>query len=524
MAMVAAIGALAAPATAHAGFSGVVLFGSTAVLSGTPGADTVRLFTYGGLVRNDLRAHGDVAFASDSDFDSAAVGDQTIADNPGSVIAVSGGNGNDALQVDELSASVRLRGQRGNDDFVLADNIFTPVLVDGGSGTDTLDYGPRMTAVTSAPGASSVFAADLSGAEGVPPTSSDAVGDVVAVLAPSGQLSVDMAVAGMGSLANGAHVHGPAAPGTTGPVVFDLQQPETTTFDVVAGPFAPSATVLDALRGSLLYADAHTTGRPAGEVRGQLVPAGIDRVSTGTARVTQVEDIEGGVAGDSVTGDAGPNTLRGGPGDDSLAGGDGDDILDGGSGADVLSGGAGDDIVLARDGETDRISCGDGVDSVVADTQDVVASDCEVRGIALPRDTQRPSLTDVRLSRTTFRLAARLTALTAQSTPGTPGPGTGTGASPTKAKTAAPAAAGTVLHYRLSEQATVTVDVLPAKGTKFLARLTRRSTPGSRSLAFSGRMKSRVLKPGSYRFIVRATDAAGNRSTARIVRFKVVRR
>ena len=241
IALIAALTALAAPASAHAGFSGVVLFGSTALLDGTPSADTVRLFTYGGLVRNDLRARGDLNFASDSDFDSAAPGDQTLPDNPGSVIAVSGGDGNDALYADELSATVRLRGQRGNDDFAIGDNVLTPVVVDGGSGTDTLDYGVRTTPVTSAPGPDSVFAADLSGDEGVPTSASTAVGDVVAVLAPSGQLSVDMAVAGMGSLANGAHVHGPAAPGTTGPVAFDLQQPQTTAFDLMAGPFSPTA-------------------------------------------------------------------------------------------------------------------------------------------------------------------------------------------------------------------------------------------------------------------------------------------
>jgi Ca2+-binding RTX toxin-like protein len=502
--IIGAICTLAAPATAHAGFSGVVLFGSTALLSGSSGADTVRLFTYGGLVRNDLRARGDASFASDSDFDSAAPGDQTLPDNPGSVIAVSGANGNDAFHVDELSASVRLRGQRGSDEFTLADNVATPVLVDGGSGTDTLDYGARTTSVTSAPGANSVFAADLSGAQGVPPTDSGAVGDVVAILAPSGQLSVDTAVAGMGSLANGAHVHGPAAPGTTGPVVFDLQQPQTTAFDLLAGPFSPSAAVLDALRTSLLYADVHTMGRPAGEVRGQLAPAGIDRVSTATARVTQVEDVDGSVGGDSLTGDDGPNTLRGGPGDDTIAGAGGDDILDGGSGSDAISDGQGADIILARDGEPDQISCGDGVDSVVADPQDAVAADCEVRGIAPARDRQRPTLTGVRLSHTTFRVGARLTALTAQ--------------------VAAPAPTGTVLRYRLSEAATVSVDVVPAKGTRFIARLTRRSKAGSRSLAFSGRMKGRTLKPGPYRFIVRATDLAGNRSTARTVRFRVVRR
>jgi hypothetical protein len=37
-------------------------------------------------------------------------------------------------------------------------------------------------------------------------------------------------------------------------------------------------------------------------------------------------------------------------------------------------------------------------------------------------------------------------------------------------------------------------------------------------------VKGRTLRRGSYRLVVRATDAAGNRSAARTVRFKVVGR
>jgi predicted phage tail protein len=121
----------------------------------------------------------------------------------------------------------------------------------------------------------------------------------------------------------------------------------------------------------------------------------------------------------------------------------------------------------------------------------------------------------VRLSASTFRVGRRLTALKAQAAPPT------AAATPAKAK-AVPA--GTVLRYRLSEAATVTVDILPSKGTKFLARLTRRAKAGARSLAFTGRMKGRTLKPGSYRMRVRATDAAGNRSAARTVPFRIVKR
>ena len=123
----------------------------------------------------------------------------------------------------------------------------------------------------------------------------------------------------------------------------------------------------------------------------------------------------------------------------------------------------------------------------------------------------------MRLSPSTFRVGKRLTALRAQAAQ----PVVGSTAATPKAKAAS---VGTVLRYRLSEAATVTVDVLPSKGTKFLTRLTRHAKAGTRSLAFSGRVKGRTLKPGSYRMLVRATDAAGNRSAARTVRFKVVRR
>ena len=218
-----------------------------------------------------------------------------------------------------------------------------------------------------------------------------------------------------------------------------------------------------------------------------------------------------------MAGDDGPNTLRGGAGDDTLAGGGGDDIIDGGTGADTISGDAGDDVILARDGEVDQIACGDGVDSVVADPQDVVAADCEVRGIAPARDRRRPSLTE--------RAAVAQHLPRGQAAHRAEGPGRPAAAGSTAAKPKAKAASvGTVLRYRLSEAATVTVDVLPSKGTKFLTRLTRRAKAGARSLAFSGRVKGRTLKPGSYRLLVRATDAAGNRSAARTVRFKVVRR
>jgi Ca2+-binding RTX toxin-like protein len=60
-----------------------------------------------------------------------------------------------------------------------------------------------------------------------------------------------------------------------------------------------------------------------------------------------------------------------------LDGGAGDDRLNGGYDADVVRGGPGDDRIVARGGGIDRITCGPGVDTVIADSRDGVDGSCE---------------------------------------------------------------------------------------------------------------------------------------------------
>ena len=50
----------------------------------------------------------------------------------------------------------------------------------------------------------------------------------------------------------------------------------------------------------------------------------------------------------------------------------------GGADADKVSGGPGNDTVKVKDGVRDRVTCGGGRDTVVADKKDKVAKDCEV--------------------------------------------------------------------------------------------------------------------------------------------------
>jgi hypothetical protein len=56
------------------------------------------------------------------------------------------------------------------------------------------------------------------------------------------------------------------------------------------------------------------------------------------------------------------------------------------------------------------------------------------------------------------------------------------------------------------------------------ATLTRSGQSGANQLGFSGRLGSRKLSPGSYKLVVRAVDAAGNRSGTKTVSFTIVRR
>ena len=51
--------------------------------------------------------------------------------------------------------------------------------------------------------------------------------------------------------------------------------------------------------------------------------------------------------------------------------------------------------------------------------------------------------------------------------------------------------------------------------------LSRTATAGANSTRFSGRIGKRALRPGSYRAVIRATDAAGNRSTPETARFRL---
>jgi Putative metal-binding motif len=78
----------------------------------------------------------------------------------------------------------------------------------------------------------------------------------------------------------------------------------------------------------------------------------------------------------SADGGGGADTVITGAGAQTLGGGGGGDYLSAGAGEDSYLGGAGNDLIEADDGMVDTIDCGEGVDAVSADPEDILTG-CE---------------------------------------------------------------------------------------------------------------------------------------------------
>jgi hypothetical protein len=105
--------------------------------------------------------------------------------------------------------------------------------------------------------------------------------------------------------------------------------------------------------------------------------------------------VAGGLGSDHVAGDAGNDLVSGDAGTDVLEGNSGNDLLIDGplitgdawnvedvlleGSKDMLSSGAGDDWIDAKNDPAfgDKVTCGEGLDRVLADSKDEVAGDCE---------------------------------------------------------------------------------------------------------------------------------------------------
>ncbi len=102
-----------------------------------------------------------------------------------------------------------------------------------------------------------------------------------------------------------------------------------------------------------------------------------DRDATLCLKTGGWTEITGTERKDELIGTKGRDIILGDGGNDRIYAGSGSDEIDGGHGRDHIEAGSGNDVIFARDGVRDTIDCGSGRDTVVADTVDRVAKNCE---------------------------------------------------------------------------------------------------------------------------------------------------
>ena len=127
---------------------------------------------------------------------------------------------------------------------------------------------------------------------------------------------------------------------------WENSDPSSTSF---AG-FSPTLAGSPVGANAPLYFNAHTSGFPGGEIRGQWFCIADDTANNVAG--TGGDDILPGLGGnDTVNGFGGHDDLNGGDLRDRVTGGNGTDTIDGGTGKDFIRGDAGQDFLRGGGGK-----------------------------------------------------------------------------------------------------------------------------------------------------------------------------
>ncbi|HBB97153.1 MAG TPA: hypothetical protein DC054_17385 [Blastocatellia bacterium] len=111
-----------------------------------------------------------------------------------------------------------------------------------------------------------LFVANLTAAQETPATNSTGAGTATILLSPDETTArVSLNFSGLTSAQTDAHIHGPAAPGVIGPILFPLPNGNVSDFLISLTP-----TDVSNLKSGQLYVNVHTVNFPNGEIRGQF--------------------------------------------------------------------------------------------------------------------------------------------------------------------------------------------------------------------------------------------------------------
>jgi glucose/arabinose dehydrogenase len=134
-----------------------------------------------------------------------------------------------------------------------------------------------------------LFAASLDGAQETPPTNSTASGMATILLSPDEQTArVSLNFSGLSSTETAAHIHGPAAAGAPGQILFPLPNSDFTDFLITL-----SGGDVQNLKNGLLYINVHSSNFLNGEIRGQFVSS----VSASSIQLSSVSYLAGESSG-----------------------------------------------------------------------------------------------------------------------------------------------------------------------------------------------------------------------------------
>lgn len=116
------------------------------------------------------------------------------------------------------------------------------------------------------------FDVNIDGLQEVPPVATPGFGTAQAIFNDvSGEMTITGTFSSLIGTSNNAHLHGYANPGINAGVVFGLTFDVGVTSGNISGNgIIPAGRIADTLNG-LTYINIHSTFRPGGEIRGQLI-------------------------------------------------------------------------------------------------------------------------------------------------------------------------------------------------------------------------------------------------------------
>ena len=271
------------------------------------------------------------ALVGSSSIDPVAGYDTLIGANSNTTWNITGGNSGNVNGSFYYSSVENLLGGSANDSFVV-NGGFQSGMIQGGKGNNTLDYSQGTSGV--------VVNLQTQSATGI-----STLGQIQNLIGGSGTVASNYNVLIGADTANTWNILTPNNGNVNGNINFTTFQNLTGGANVDVFRLSPGSYVSGTISGSL-----KNTGGDWLDYSALTSPVVVNLAAgtaTGTAGVTNIQNVHGSDGGNNLAGNSQGNILVGGQGNDTINGGSGKSLLIGGSGADTINGGTSEDILIS---------------------------------------------------------------------------------------------------------------------------------------------------------------------------------